>query len=141
MLSFETARTRSLQTRYCPYSKKDSIEPISQTSVEVRQGAGSIHDVPTLGIKAESMKPGHAAALALVGWYLMVPPLSPDRTHNNQAPISQWTIFDSFDTAAECSDSLLRQYDRTERKHNQTLADAYSSAASISTDDPRLKAK
>jgi hypothetical protein len=26
-----------------------------------------------------AMKPGHAAALALVGWYLMVPPLDRQR--------------------------------------------------------------
>ena len=39
----------------------------------------------------------HAAALALVGWYLMVPPLS-----NPSAPLSKWNLYRSYDTAREC---------------------------------------
>jgi hypothetical protein len=39
----------------------------------------------------------HAAALALVGWYLLISPADkPD------APLSQWHVFKSFDKAAEC---------------------------------------
>jgi hypothetical protein len=48
----------------------------------------------------------HAAALALVGWYLMAPPTFPDNNVVNfWAPISEWRLGDVtyvFDSAAEC---------------------------------------
>jgi len=57
------------------------------------------------------MKPLHAAALALVGWYLMLPPPHTEYAQSgqiidvradNEAPLSQWTIARSYDTAAQC---------------------------------------
>jgi hypothetical protein len=56
------------------------------------------------------MNPRHAAALALVDWYLAMPP----HIHRNgqvlvgvdrSPPLGQWGIADSFDTAAECQDA------------------------------------
>jgi hypothetical protein len=67
-----------------------------------------------------AMNPHHAAALALVGWYLMLPPLRPvspedvsdrpvdltvppDRPMADlTAPFSQWTIIKTFPTEKEC---------------------------------------
>jgi len=43
-----------------------------------------------------------AAALALVGWYLMVPPLSHDGGVDDEAPLSKWFVLDRFDSAAKC---------------------------------------
>jgi hypothetical protein len=49
------------------------------------------------------MNPRHAAALALVGWYLMVPfPDAPGKPPNFHAPLSQWNQMGAFDTAAAC---------------------------------------
>jgi hypothetical protein len=55
------------------------------------------------------MNPRHAAALALVGWYLMVPPVTPEGLTdpnatlvNGKAPISQWIIFRAYDSADQC---------------------------------------
>jgi hypothetical protein len=51
------------------------------------------------------MKARHAAALALVGWYLMTPPIllkCPDEG----APLSRWTVEEAFDTARECKNKL-----------------------------------
>jgi hypothetical protein len=53
------------------------------------------------------MKPRHAAALALVGWYLMMPPntqgwFSKTKNNDEAAPLDQWTIVRSFDTALMC---------------------------------------
>ena len=59
------------------------------------------------------MKLHHAAALALVGWYLMVPPAfstSPEpnaEIHINLgAPLSQWDNRGSYDSAEECMHML-----------------------------------
>ena len=66
----------------------------------------------------------HAAALALVGWYLMLPPLtkrgpdSYDLPPDTSAPISKWTyssVLDHFDTEEEC---------KTELTNRQSLVEA-----------------
>src|SRR5258708_2735293 len=44
----------------------------------------------------------HSAALALIGWYLMVPPIVGDHA-NTSAPLSRWEMgFGAYDTAAAC---------------------------------------
>jgi len=55
------------------------------------------------------MKLSHAAALALIGWYLMVPP---PVVHNRlpvnlEAPLSEWRLFSAHDSAAECMQGLI----------------------------------
>ncbi len=94
----------------------------------------------------------HAAALALTGWYLMVPPMPYDhQTHEMDVdlstPVSEWTLLGSFDTANDCKkrvDELIQQggeaVDRHAKGAEQRLNDL-TSAACIATDDPRLKGK
>src|SRR5271170_7451574 len=53
------------------------------------------------------MKPRHAAALALVGWYLMVPPMAQEEDWQPGGPpttasLSEWFIWKSFDAADAC---------------------------------------
>ncbi len=53
------------------------------------------------------MKFRHAAALALVGWYLMVPPMAHEENWQpggppTTAPLSEWFIWKPFDTADAC---------------------------------------
>ena len=67
------------------------------------------------------MKLRHAAALALVGWYLMVPPValntSPaaraDRfsrkgnqgwNHDTSAPLTDWTVNRKYDRVEDCDE-------------------------------------
>ncbi len=52
--------------------------------------------------KPTYMKPRHAAALALVGWYLMTPP--PQKLGDNADNLSfgRWGIQQSFDSATAC---------------------------------------
>lgn len=93
----------------------------------------------------------HAAALALVGWYLMAPPgfsAAPDaEVHiNASAPLSEWDNLGSYDTAKECMDSKLRieadviagkasgPKNAVAAAHTQIMA-----GQCIATDDPRLK--
>jgi hypothetical protein len=45
------------------------------------------------------MKLCHAAAVALVGWYLMLPPVRPDGSVNANAPLLKWKTSKTYDTA------------------------------------------
>ncbi len=83
----------------------------SRTNVNVIQspytycprGTGSVSP-------GDAMKLHHAAALALVGWYLMVPPAleehSNHRIYTKAAPLSAWQMISSFDTANECKQAI-----------------------------------
>jgi hypothetical protein len=95
----------------------------------------------------------HAAALALVGWYLMLPPtIDPlDMPVNSDAPISKWSHYGSFDSATECESNIqylhqkAMKFTRAQRVHpttpEQSEAEQYMFAECIATDDPRLKEK
>ena len=86
----------------------------------------------------------YAAALALVGWYLMVPDstdlqrqLNPE-TKKYEAlapPIREWSINQSFDTAAECEAVIKESTQRAQKD----CPDCVVLAKCIATDDPRLK--
>jgi hypothetical protein len=48
-----------------------------------------------------------AAALSLMGWYLVMPPtVGPYLRLDLSAPISRWYIIQSFDTATACEGYL-----------------------------------
>lgn len=64
------------------------------------------------------MKPRHAVALALVGWYLMVPPPGQPRSTgantappNDSAPLTQWTTRNSYDSAQACEAAKKQSLD------------------------------
>ena len=97
------------------------------------------------------------AALAFVGWYLMMPPDSAKIPHNVDAevPLSRWTIVTSFDTEDNCEKALTGlqdnqqdpiTLDKTGRlkrldKHDAALGKARAlNAACLASDDIRLKA-
>ena len=85
------------------------------------------------------MKALHLAAVALVSWYLMMPPITNDYPIGNvTAPLSQWmrrpTIYRDKE---ECEEVLDRQH----RLTNSVWAKFYKHAQCVSSDDPRLKSK
>jgi hypothetical protein len=95
-----------------------------------------------------------AAALALVGWYLMVPPRVSETPllFDRAAPLSRWQALGSYDTASDCSHgndklvaALLRTGDQqTGKKREQALqerASILTSQQCIATGDPRFKPK
>jgi hypothetical protein len=82
------------------------------------------------------MKSHHAAALALVGWYLMVP--APDHI---MAPVERWAHVDSFDTASECREAALNYQQRESSSTDPATKKAARIWECIATDDPRLKTK
>jgi hypothetical protein len=100
------------------------------------------------------MNPRHAAALALVGWYLMIPPLPEDPLllADPTPPLSVWFLKQSFDTAKECEqvrktedhEAELQMHDlakahaiETNMGHAQFFLQQIFSQC-IATDDPRL---
>ena len=86
------------------------------------------------------MKPRHAAALALVGWYLMQPPLVTPNSFNFDAPLSRWDIEESFDTASDCEQTWNSMTEKAKGK-SDVLSRREQFGHCIATDDPRLKGK
>ena len=86
------------------------------------------------------MKPRHAAALALVGWYLMAPPLYKGEVEE-KAPLKKWTVFQSFGTVAECSQWLSVMLDKADLDpaHRTVVKHRLLAASCVSTDDPRSR--
>jgi hypothetical protein len=89
----------------------------------------------------------HAAALALIGWDLIAPPVGSVTSRRNPAtgfydaystaPLHTWQVADSYDTAAECRKAL----DMANLQARQDCPDCSAIAACIATNDPRLKSK
>jgi hypothetical protein len=92
----------------------------------------------------------HAAALALVGWYLMLPTKSSrSLDYQPNLPLSQWSVDTSFDSADAC-ESYRGEWQEKSRnaftnakpdvkEAARALFELYNDSACISSDDPRLK--
>jgi hypothetical protein len=117
-----------------------------------------------------SMTSRHAAALALVGWYLLTPKIRNPKTYTftgqaivgDHLTLSQWGINSAFDNAKDCEmargkmwkDSReMRQKFETEAGREvlaerpdhgaevKGIAESYRDALCVASDDPRLKEK
>ena len=99
------------------------------------------------------MRLRHAAALALAGWYLMLPPVSGIGVVRGDAPLSQWSIDGSYDSARDCANAKTQRRAHIEmplpgEKPGEITEQGmavprlvWDSALCIATDDPRLKGK
>ena len=89
----------------------------------------------------------HAASLAIVGWYLMIPPMGSVESRRNPStgfyvafstePLSAWEIAGSYSSAAACARAL----DQANQLVRQDCPECSVVASCIATDDPGLKAK
>jgi hypothetical protein len=90
------------------------------------------------------MKCRHAAALALVGWYLMTPPLARGVIDRGviewDAPLTSWKIIGRYETHSECRAVLVGYIEYPEHHPFEKPLPSVPSAC-VSTDDPRLKGK
>ena len=95
------------------------------------------------------MKSCYVAALAMVGWFLMMPPLIPD-THrvNRDAPLSQWRIAHRFLENAGCENAKQRAREAglahnvenlPRQAANPDLTCVRCAAECVEDNDPRLK--
>jgi hypothetical protein len=102
----------------------------------------------------------HLAALALVGWFLMMPPDSAKIPHSVDAdvPLARWTVVTSFDGEDSCEKALTdiqnseqdpAELDKTGklRRYQKNPPDAALgkaralNAACVASDDVRLKGR
>jgi hypothetical protein len=101
----------------------------------------------TFSKKWNRMRSRHAAALALLGWYLIEPPplLDPwwsqywpwSTAHrwDGAAPLSRWPIRDTFETLKKCQDDLAT----TQRENAEYVASSIEAWQCVASDDRRLK--
>jgi hypothetical protein len=92
------------------------------------------------------MKLRHAAALALTGWYLMIPPevgYGPPIIQY-QAPLTKWARAKTFDSEKACRKEL-RAWSTVKGPFDnyaqQRAADRFQRGRCVPADDPRLKEK
>jgi hypothetical protein len=99
----------------------------------------------------------HAAALTLVGWYLMVPSDSPTARWTD--PLAKWQVYRSYDSAEECQAAIdayrnvLTEHEQDhsrfdnltpQQRDEEITKEAewewmFGPAQCIASDDPRLK--
>ncbi|HEY2662950.1 MAG TPA: hypothetical protein VGI47_01320 [Candidatus Binataceae bacterium] len=91
------------------------------------------------------MKFGRCAAVALTGWFLLMPRTSVQYPRGNtDAPLSEWIRAGNgtvFRTEAECEHVLDRRRRLTNNRGSRTSLRYLQTAQCVSTDDPRLKGK
>src|SRR5215469_9574420 len=103
------------------------------------------------------MRLSHAAALAMIGWYLLAPPImsdpEPTGPHNAaessalMAPLGFWLKYDEFDSATECKDEELNRWRMGAREFAKKPTSAEDRAVAfrnaqvqyVASDNPRLK--
>ena len=90
------------------------------------------------------MKIRHAAALTLVGWYLMLPPAYVHHrmlAFRENAPFTRWTRGGRFDNEAACRDviaSVSKLRGLFENGQQAYVAAQTAAGRCVATDDPRL---
>ena len=88
------------------------------------------------------MKFLHTAALALVGWYLMMPPPSHTLRTLHTADMSQWKIQATYASASEC-EQARQTHPSNARPNLRNARQQYLAhrGECIASDDPRLQAQ
>jgi len=83
----------------------------------------------------------HTVALALLGWYLILPPTSLDfPMGNTDATLTQWVKRPTiYRNKKECEHVLDKQIRLLNARNRQTQVRFYKQGQCVSTDDPRLK--
>ena len=92
------------------------------------------------------MRPRPAAALALVGWYLVTPPSLPNGRLDESAPIGSWDRQESYASSDECKNGRTRLLNLgpasgTTPQELAEMRQAVLKSLCIATDNPRLKEK
>lgn len=84
------------------------------------------------------MNPRNAALLALIVWFLMIPP-SPQTDYEQlapKAPLSSWEQIDSYATLRQCKKDVERAMNAD--RSAETMGE-FGLFRCVSSNDPRLK--
>jgi hypothetical protein len=86
----------------------------------------------------------YAAALALLGWFLFLPPAYSDHRPDTNAPLSLWLKANrKFPSLSECQrakQGLINLHvPPYSSEHEREKAEGEKAAICVSSDDPRLK--
>jgi hypothetical protein len=88
----------------------------------------------------------HMAGIALVGWYLMVPPMADDGVSvDTKAPLSDWyNMKPGFASKQDCEDTkakMISLHPHPSSPDEQLRHEGAQAALCVPSDDPRLKGK
>jgi hypothetical protein len=83
------------------------------------------------------MKPRHAAVLALVGWYLLIPPVTKNTAHPD-APLSKWQKFGTFDSVKDCESHAVEWNNMLPAEQFKLKMPKDATAQCFASDAPRL---
>jgi hypothetical protein len=85
----------------------------------------------------------YMAAVTFLTWYLLMPPPTPDGNFDATAPLSEWEVFDFFDTAAKCRTLVDVMREDAIAHHLPTAAPQARANAMkcVADNDSRLKDK
>jgi len=85
----------------------------------------------------------HSSALALIAWYMMVPPVDRQTMKVlDKAPLGQWEIYGRFDTTEDCEREInrsVRSFAGNQSSSNSPDLIALGLARCIASNDPRVK--
>jgi hypothetical protein len=88
------------------------------------------------------MKLQHAAALALVGWCLAMPPFDYTSTAAPQTPTTDWTVKCTFPTAEACEQQrqkLIEVRTKLAKPSRDRMVRVMKASRCLASDDPLLK--
>ena len=95
------------------------------------------------------MRIGHRAAIALMGWALIIPRYDLDGRVEDKAPLSSWKIHSSYDSRADCEQvrhqmveiagEFIQEQERRANLDGVSEASVMLAAKCVASDDPRMK--
>ena len=94
----------------------------------------------------KTMNPRHAVPLALIGWYIMVPPTNLTGVQPSE-PLSKWLVYRDYDSLPTClaAETELHRRGRPDPEVTPTLQfpskqlRQFAKALCVASDDLRLK--
>jgi hypothetical protein len=97
-----------------------------------------------MAVGITNSKVSRAAALATIGWYLLLPPITHDGAVRAEARLADWLNIGAYESSGDCEAARLRILDDPRPLHDKdhpSLRKQILDSVCIASDDPRLKEK
>jgi hypothetical protein len=143
---------RERRTQQSCGSERDTRHIDKMKIAQISWRFRTVHDVSSRVVRAKVMKLRHVGALALVGWYLMIPPPQEGSVDFNiRAPLSEWKVIDSYVDVGACERGRIVHLSQSyassdseatkEAEGDAPAAIQLNEGLCIASNDPRLKSK